>query len=85
MTETHKWDLIWGVWLLASVGTFLGLEVYALVTDWRRTLSAAVWRLEDMKPGQPISGWTFAHVLFIGLLAVLFIWLLGHFAAGWWR
>lgn len=83
--NTRVWDLIWGIWLALSVGSFLALEIFGLVTDARRTLSAAVWRLEDLKPGQPISGWTFAHVLFIGLLALLFVWLLGHFAMGWWR
>lgn len=83
--NTHRWDLVWGVWLALSVGSFLALETYGLITDRRRTLSAAVWRLEDLHPGQSITGWTFAHVIFIGLLAVLFVWLLGHFAMGWWR
>lgn len=82
---THTWDLIWGVWVAATTGSFLGIEVYGLVTGWWKTLSAAVWRLEDLKPGQPISGWTFAHVAFVGLLALLFVWLLFHFALAWWR
>lgn len=83
--DTHLWNVIWLVWITATVGSFLALEIYGLTTGAYRTLSAAVWRLEDLKPGEPISGWTFAHVIFIGLLALLFVWLLGHFAEGWWR
>lgn len=81
----HTWNVLWTVWFCASVGSFLAVETYALVTDWQRTLSAAVWRMEDFLPGQPISKWTAVHLLFIGALVLLDVWLLGHFAAGWWR
>ncbi|HET6909069.1 MAG TPA: hypothetical protein VFH54_07010 [Mycobacteriales bacterium] len=81
----HQWHVFWLCWFLGSFGTFLGFEAYALATDWRRTLSAAVWHMEKFQPGQPITAWTALHLLFIGALIVVDIWLIGHF--GWmiWR
>jgi hypothetical protein len=65
---------------------FLIPEVVALVRGRvDDTLSGAIWKLEDLTPGQPISHWSAFHLLFIGMLALLFLWLLFHFALGWWR
>lgn len=83
--SVRGYHIMWACWLAVSVAWFLGWEIWGLITDRRRTLSAAVWALEDLKPGQSISGWTFAHLAFIGFLALLFVWLLGHFAFAWWR
>lgn len=79
------WHRLWLIWFFLSFGSFLTFEIYALATDWRRTLSASIWAIEDFVPGQSISHWSAAHFLFIGVLALTFLWLLGHFALGWWR
>lgn len=77
----------WLVWFLVAFPLgFLIPETIALATNHpENTLSAAIWRLEDLAPGQPIGHWSAFHLLFIGTLGLLFVWLLGHFAAGWWR
>lgn len=77
----------WLVWFLVTFPAgFLIPETIALATGHpENTLSAAIWRLEDLTPGQPIGHWSAFHLLFVGVLAVLFVWLLGHFALGWWR
>ena len=49
------------------------------------TLSGAIWNLEKLTPGQPIGHWTAFHLLFIGMLGLLFVGLIMHFAVGWWR
>jgi hypothetical protein len=66
-------------------GRSSAVEIYALCTDWRRTLSAAVWHFEHFRAGQPVTQWSAAHFLFIGVLFLTDVWLLGHFALGWWR
>lgn len=83
--HSHAYTLAWLTWFVVSVGWFLGMEIWALIFNWRDTLSANIWRMERFVPGQPIGHWTFAHLMFIGLLGLLFLWLLGHFAMGWWR
>lgn len=75
----------WSIWAVAVFLSFIVPEVYALVTNWRNTLSASVWDLERFRTGQPIYQWSAGHLLFVGLMAVLFVWLSGHFALGWWR
>lgn len=81
----QAWYRFWLIWFLVSFGTFLSAEIYALCTNWRHTLSAAVWHFERFQPGQPLNQWSAAHFLFIGVLLLTDIWLLGHFAMGWWR
>lgn len=79
------WHLFWLVWFAVSFGTFLAAEIYALVTDWRRTLSAWVWSFEKFQPDQPISKFTAGHFWFGGIFVVLVVWLFFHFWMGWWR
>jgi hypothetical protein len=79
------WSLYWLVWFTGSFALFLGPEIYALCTDWQRTLSAAVWRLEAFRQGEPIPQWSAGHLLFIGAFALTFAWLTMHFGFGWWR
>jgi len=81
-TTWHRW---WAIWFALSFGSFLGVELYGLLTDPKRTLSAAIWSWEKFQPGQSIGAWTFFHLIFIGLLLLVDIWLLGHFGWGWWR
>jgi hypothetical protein len=66
-------------------GSFLAVEVYALATDWQRTLSASVWAIEDFVPGQQVSEWTVAHFWFMAIYGCLVFWLFFHFGMGWWR
>ncbi len=48
-TWGHRYWLIWaGVTFLS----FIGPEVYALVSYWHNTLSASVWDMERFMPGQ---------------------------------
>lgn len=61
------WQWGWLAWILAG----LGYEVYALATNWHRTLSATIWQFEG-------TGWTAARYF---VLAVL-IWFLLHFVWG---
>lgn len=85
MRTLHAWHVFWLAWFATSFFTFLGFEIYALCTDWRRTLSAAVWHFEDTAPGQPIVNWTALHFLFGGALITVFVWLIGHFLFDIWR
>lgn len=75
----------WSVWGVVTAAGFLGYEAYALATAPRNTLSNLIWWLERFTPGQPVYGWDAFHLLFIGLFALMNLWLLGHFALGWWR
>lgn len=81
----HAWHLYWLLWASFSFITFIVPEIYAVSTDWRRTLSASVWSLEDMVPGQAINRWTVTHYWFISIYGVLVLWLFFHFGMGWWR
>lgn len=77
----RNWHLFWLIWFLTSFGTFLAVEIYALCTDYKRTLSEAIWAMEKVKDGQPISHWTAGHFLFTFTLILVCVWLIGHF--GW--
>ena len=77
----------WLAWFIITfpIG-FLIPETIALVRGRvDDTLSGAIWDLEQLTPGQPIGHWTAFHLLFIGVLGLLFVWLIFHFALGWWR
>lgn len=82
---SHRWALAWGIWTIITFGSFLSMELYALATNWRNTLSNAVWTLEDFVPHQHIGQWSWDHALFAGFYLVVFIWLFFHFYLGWWR
>lgn len=77
----------WLVWLVAAFATFIVPELYALVSGHpENTLSAQVWRLEGILNGNaPLVNWTAVHFLLGGMFAVIFVWLIGHFALGIWR
>jgi hypothetical protein len=80
----HRYWLWWFVTAF-PVG-FLVPEAAALMRGRPQdTLSAAIWSLEKFKRGQPVTGWSAFHLLFIGVLVVLTVWLVGHFGWGWWR
>ena len=79
----------WVVWLVATIGSFLMLELPALFNRTAGdTLSEHVWKWLRVKGG---SGRPFAnevHValayLFRVILGVFLLWLTGHLTMGWW-
>lgn len=75
----------WLAWFVAWFGVFLFFEVRALAQHKpEKTLSGAIWRFEQFRTGQPLYQWSAGHVLFIGIIGVVFAWMLLHFALGWW-
>lgn len=82
----NGWSWYWLIWFMASFALFIVPESIALATHHvENTLSAQVWRLEGLQNGQPIWQWTALHVLVGGALAVVLLWLVGHFVLGFWR
>lgn len=83
----NAWSWYWLTWfVLCFPATFFIPEMYALLTGHaENTLSAQIWRLEGFVPGQPFTSWSAVHFLIGGVIAVLLIWLLGHFVLGIWR
>ncbi len=76
----------WLWWFLTAFGTFIVPETIALVRNRTQdTLSGAIWKLEEFKAGQPITGWSASHLLFTGVFTLMALWLIGHFGFGWWR
>lgn len=82
MTAWHRFWLIWAIVVLA---TFLAAESYALATNPKRTLSAAVWHIESYVPDQWVGLWSVGHYFVGGILIVFDVWLFCHFVLGWWR
>lgn len=81
----NGWSSYWAAWFGVAFAAFLIPEVWALFTRHpENTLSAQIWRLEQLKAGQHVWQWTAAHWLIGGILAVVLIWLLFHFVAGIW-
>lgn len=84
--HSHAVSIFWAVWFGTSVLTFMVVEFWALAARRPQdTLSAQVWRLEQMAPGESLWQWTALHVLVGGALFVLLAWLIGHFVFGLWR
>jgi hypothetical protein len=80
---TRYW--LWWFLLTFPVG-FLIPETIALVRNRTQdTLSGAIWNLEKLQPGQGITKWTAAHLLFTGVFVLVTAWLVGHFGWGLWR
>jgi hypothetical protein len=77
---------MWATWFAGSISTFLIAEFAMLLTGRPQdTLSANIWRMIRLTPGQSVIRWDAAHFLFIGLLILVFAWLIGHFGWGIWR
>lgn len=68
-----RWAIVWTVWLLLIVGTFAGLETYALQHDtW--TLSRFVWETSAAFPAFPwiagfITGFLVCHFWWGGIVS----------------
>ena len=81
----NAWSTYWVCWFFGMLIAFLVPELWALFTGHgENTLSANVWRLEQLAPGQHVWQWTALHVLIGGALAVFLIWLLVHLVLGIW-
>jgi hypothetical protein len=81
-------DRYWLIWFMLWFTTFIVPETWALATGHpERTLSAAIWRIEQLIPGQNQYPWqwTAGHFLFTGSFLVVAVWLGGHFGWGIWR
>ena len=82
---SHAVTVFWLVWFFGSVAVFMGMEFTMLAKGRPQdTLSAQVWRLKKLLPGQDLWQWTALHVLLGGALFVLLGWLLLHFVFGIW-
>lgn len=77
----------WLTWFLVVLVSFLVPEIYSLVSHHPEgTLSDTIWRLEGEKPGQPfVLKWNAFHLLFMGELLLVDIWLFFHFGWGLFR
>ena len=76
-------DKFWLGWFVLSIGTFLVVEVGSLIGGRPdRTLSEAIWRLEEFKDGQSFWNWSAGHYLFMAVFGLLTFWLFFHFGWG---
>lgn len=70
----------WPVWLGIAIASFLGPEIYALVSGHpENTLSDWVWRSLKIAKNQSFLTWTAADFLVFGCWIVLAVWLTAHF------
>lgn len=81
-----SWAAYWTAWFAVMLLTFGGPEAYALISGHpENTLSAKIWDLEDMLPGESPLAWSAIHALLgFGLIALV-VWLIGHLVFGIWR
>lgn len=74
----------WTVWLIITVASFLGYEIFALVTGHpENTLSNWVWMHLKIRAGESITQWSAGDLLtFAVYIAVFVAWLPWHFWLG---
>lgn len=73
----------WPVWLVVVAVTFLGPEIYSLVSDrGPNTLSGWVWRVLRIHANQSVSQWNATDFLTFGIWIVVVVWLSFHFFGG---
>jgi len=70
----------WPVWMIATGGTFLLREIWALASgDGYDTLSEWVWRALAITKDEPVASWSATDFLVCGAWLVLVTWLSFHF------
>ena len=70
----------WPVWLVCVLITFLGPEIYALITNKSNTLTDWVRYALHIAPKETIGQWSAADLLLFCAYATVFIvWLPFHF------
>lgn len=70
----------WPFYIIFTAGLFLGPEIYALLTNWRNTLSQYSWNELHVNPGIPVHTVAWYISLMGWLLFVVVI--TAHI---WWR
>lgn len=87
-TQWNGASWYWLIWFIVAFPlAFLVPELIALASGHpENTLSAQIWRLEGFLPGHAgvVWHWTALHFLIGGVLAILLVWLIGHFTLGIW-
>lgn len=80
----HTWgNWYWPVWLIIVTATFLGPEIYSLITDHGpNTLSAWVWKTLQITSDESPLQWSAADALSFGVYLVIVVWLAFHFWFG---
>jgi hypothetical protein len=75
--------IYWLIWFVITFPVAFLIPELAVLANGRPdlTLSAAIWKLEGVNAGAPITHWTAVHFLFTGVFLLLCVWLTGHF--GW--
>lgn len=83
---SHFMAWYWLVWFILSIPVAFLIPELIMLAKHRPedTLSAQVWRLEQFLPGQQLWQWTALHFLLGGIIALMFVWLIGHFLWGLW-
>lgn len=69
----------WTVYLIAGAVLLLGPEIFALVTNWRNTLSDYVWM--ELKVQRDENPWNWSATMFLVFCVwmLLWFWLTFHF------
>ena len=75
----------WPTWMIVLLVGFLPAEIYALVVNWRDTLSNWVWTALKITGHESMTAWNATDYLVFGAWLVLVTWLTGHFFFGIWR
>lgn len=80
----HTWgNWYWPVWLVIVLASFLGPEIYSLITDHGpNTLSAWVWKTLQISRNETPLQWSAADFLTFGAYLVVVVWLAFHFWGG---
>lgn len=77
---TSSWgDWYWPSWIIFNLASLGTPEIYALVTDWKNTLSNWVWTQLNITKNESISQWSAVDFLLFGVWMVAVTWLTFHF------
>lgn len=79
MTNSAWGNWYWPGFLVAQAMLFLGPEIYALVDNWRNTLSNWVWTQLNITKNESMSQWSATDFLLFGVWIVVVTWLTFHF------
>lgn len=69
----------WTVYLIVGAVLLIGPETFALITNWRNTLSSWVWSALKVQRDVNPWDWSATQFLVFGLWMVLVTWLTIHF------
>ena len=79
MTNSTWGNWYWPAFLVAQTMLFLGPEIYALIDNWRNTLSNWVWTSLNITKNESMSQWSATDFLLFGVWIVVVTWLTFHF------